>query len=188
MEALDAGNLPTAEKEIIYSGFNGKNYIQKYELVKQHNASIIDYCLILQRSELKEPEHQRLNQLMIALRQAMLTAKSVKDIRHNIKDYRDSANDLLHDFYKRIKKDEKVFYDSIIEILKSKNPVEIEMEDLQTESKTRHDKTLAEIFHLAETKKIADVEMATLINVFGEIHASHDSLIQSMKEIIMSEG
>ncbi|MBL0342633.1 MAG: Na/Pi cotransporter family protein [Bacteroidetes bacterium] len=160
---------------------NGKSYSEYYELVKHLNGEIIDFCLELQSKELAAFESKKLEELIVMLRSTMNAAKSVKDIRHNIKQFRDSGNDTLHNFYLLIKKNEEPFYLKLEELISGENGNNLSyLSAFLQETKNNHDNFIKQIYNLSTSHKIKDLELATLINVFGELQYSHESLIHAM--------
>lgn len=188
MEALEMERYPEnrlIRPEDLIGRPKLQSYSDHYETIKHLNGAIIDYCLELKQADPDGSESVHIDALMTILRSTMNATKSVKDIRHNIKEYRDSENDLLHSFYKRIRDQEAPFYASILEALYMS---EAEFSDavlvrLLQENKMRYDLHLAEVFQLSGKEKLHDLEMATLINVFTAIHTSHEFMTQAVLDL-----
>ena len=161
----------------------GKSYSNHYEMIKQLNGEILDFCLELKEKYPENSHEKRLEKLINLLRLTMNSAKSVKDIHHNIKDFRDSADDVLHGIYNRIHEREEPFYSKLSNLLQNKTDMISDLNELQSESSKRHDENIQELFSLSSKSKLQDVELSTLINVFDGIRISHDSLIEALKEL-----
>ncbi len=164
------------------------SYSVRYEVVKHLNGEIIDFCLKLLQKDMDEIHKNRLIAIMKLLQETTSSSKSVKDIRHNIKDFRDSADDTLHELYLKIRKSEDPFYTGLFDILITDNSkVEQDLIKLQIESKSRYEDNIREIYKLSNSKKIQEVELATLINVYGEIQSSHELLISAVVMLLKAE-
>jgi phosphate:Na+ symporter len=160
---------------------SGKSYSESYDLIKLLNGEILDFCIELKSYPLDESELYRVNALIELLQKTMNSAKSVKDIRHNIKNYRDSADDTLHGIYKTLRKREEPFYIRCLELIDSENVLPNELNDLLYQAHRDHDTSVQEIFRLSSANRLHDLDMATLINVFEAVRSSHESLVQAIR-------
>lgn len=176
-------------KQIPILHSNEKSYTEHYELVKHLNGELIDFCLDLRNRELNESEMEQTGSLIHMLRQTMNAAKSIKDIRHNIKEYRDSADDTFHGFYKRIKTNEEPFYSELSAMVSTEKKIDLKpIELLLSESKKMHDAIIQEAFARSSKNPLNEVEMATFMNVYEGIRLSHNSLVESLREICLLNG
>ncbi len=182
LEMYHRNHLPPVE---IIPKAKGKSYSEHYEIVKQLNGEIIDFCIELQSKELDINETKRLQELIKMLQNSMSSAKSVKDIRHNIKEFRDSAEDVLHDFYINIKKSEEPFYAKVEEIVNSDSIDQFPyLSELLHETKNLYDNQLKRVYSLSGTHQLQDLDLATILNVFGEIESSRESLINALNAFL----
>ncbi|MBK8874153.1 MAG: hypothetical protein IPN13_09605 [Bacteroidetes bacterium] len=111
-----ATDTPEAQDELI-PGTNKKTYSDYYEMVKHLNGEIIDFSLELQKQELTGNDTRELHELAAINQHTMNAAKSVKDIRHNVKDFRESADDIIHTMFETLKKSEADFYTDLSEFI-----------------------------------------------------------------------
>jgi phosphate:Na+ symporter len=188
MEALEispAGNESPFRKDELISMPKGQSYSEHYEIVKHLNGEIIDFCIELKKNDQEGAEREQLELLLSVLRHTMSAAKSIKDIRHNIKNYRDSENDKLHAFFKQFQENELAFYGAFIEILYSdwSSGSVSNLQESAIENKNRFHLHLSSLFHLNGNERLDDLEMATLINVFTAINDSHQFLTQATLEL-----
>ncbi len=190
--ALEINNITesfnVSEVQLISHSKN-KSYSEYYELVKRLNGEIIDFCLELKSRETEPHDQKEINSLINLLRQTMNSAKSIKDIRHNIKEYRDSADDTLHNIYKNIRTREEPFYNRLSELINDGEQNSFrDLSELLHQSESRHDKGIQEVFEMVSKNKLNDLEMATLLNVLEGIRLSHDSLINALREAEEGDG
>lgn len=173
-------NPESASSENEISHIRDKSYSEHYEMVKHLNGEIIDFCLELQNKEASEEYKNRIQDLMEMFHQTMNAAKSVKDIRHNIKELRDSADDLLHNVYKEIRKSESAFYKKVNDIISSDSEtISKDLATLTYDTRSVHDRFITDIYGFSLSKKLHDLELATLMNVLNEIQSSHNSIIDA---------
>lgn len=183
-QALEISNANNKGEETLLPGFHKKSYSENYEQVKKLNGEIIDFCIELQSHELKDPEKKQLTTLLYILRMTMNASKSIKDIRHNIKEYRDSADDVLYGVYKSIRNEEDPYFIQLNEVIfEDKNHSVEKLNILSDSSKKRHEEAMQAIFKLSSTSKINNIQVATLLNVFEGIMLSNDALTTAAREL-----
>jgi phosphate:Na+ symporter len=91
-------------KVIVEKGvFNALSYIEKYNVIKTAEGEILlVYAKIIEETPHKD-DLKRLNQLMAAVRSAMYSAKGMKDIIEDRKEFSNSVNEVKFDIYKLIR-------------------------------------------------------------------------------------
>src|SRR5215211_2717618 len=92
---------PGKELQLKMSGRNKKlkSYSDKYEDLKHSEGEILAYYLKLRKEHGNKLDGNRLDQLVAAVRNAINSAKAMKDVQHNRKEFRDSANDAKYANY-----------------------------------------------------------------------------------------
>lgn len=159
-----------------------KTYSDYYELVKHLNGEIIDFSLALQKQELTGNDTRDLHELAAINQYTMNAAKSVKDIRHNIKDFRESADDIIHTMFETLKNSESNFYTDLSEFIQKNTDVSsVDLLPFTKQINTKRDELIHKTYELSASKKIKDIELSTLLNVIHEIHGADESLIAALK-------
>ncbi|MBK7389802.1 MAG: Na/Pi cotransporter family protein [Bacteroidetes bacterium] len=176
-----ATDTPEQQDELI-PGTNKKTYSDYYEMVKHLNGEIIDFSLELQKQELTGNDTRELHELAAINQHTMNAAKSVKDIRHNVKDFRESADDIIHTMFETLKKSEAGFYTDLSEFIQ-KNTKEsaVDLLPFTRQINKKRDELIHKTYELSAAKKIKDIELSTLLNVIHEIHGADESLIAALK-------
>ncbi|MBL7914712.1 MAG: hypothetical protein JNL49_06665, partial [Bacteroidia bacterium] len=123
-----------------------------------------------------------LHELAAINQYTMNAAKSVKDIRHNIKDFRESADDIIHTMFETLKNSESDFYTGLSEFIqKNKDVSSVDLVPFTNQINTKRDELIHKTYELSVSKKIKDIELSTLLNVIHEIHGADESLITALK-------
>ena len=72
------------------TSISSQRYTQRYDSIKYLEGEIIEYCSLLQNTELDELQTKNINQYLSSIRNMVHSAKSVKDIHHDLEEYRSS--------------------------------------------------------------------------------------------------
>ncbi len=190
IRALELENKVTTfeQKNVLIKEADEIGYSEYYEMVKQLNGEIIDFCLELKEKDPGPAINKRLDYIINTLRFTMNSAKSMKDIRHNVKEYRDSADDTLHEIYIQFRKREEPFYSELSEFVNHmpENSRET-FSKMRSENTTRHESAMHEIYMLSSHNKIQHSELSTLFNVFESIRLSNESLLIAIGDLFMPQ-
>ncbi|MFM2134764.1 MAG: hypothetical protein RL021_164 [Bacteroidota bacterium] len=156
-------------------------FIEDYRQLKQQQGELLETCADLLREELTLEETDRLNRLVAALRNCVHAAKSLKDIRHNLKELSDSANDRLFGLLSQLRDREDAFY-QLLEA--GENGSESELNRRLQANKTELERMTANTLTLLQEHDIKEYEASTLMNVYREIYSSHKSLLKARGEVM----
>lgn len=180
-------NFPHKEKEERL--FSVNTYLENYATLKQLEGSIIAYCLDIQNEKLEEEEIHQLNRYIQTVRSAMISAKEIKDIKHNIHEFEASSNDTKQSLYQYLKGQLNEYYLSLHHIFHSdRNAAFFEtLADLLQENQHIYDRFLKEIYHQISQRTLSEMEISTLLNVNREIYHSNRSLILAIKDILLTK-
>jgi len=153
-----------------------------YRATKTLEGELVSFTIKLQAGRLDVDESARLGQLLSAAREAIHSAKSIKNIRHNLLDlgqpgstindeygaaFRESGAGFLHDLYRlRGPHDDKVEFEELAAMLKS--------------VQSRHDALHDAIYAGVRSNRISQTEVSSLLNVNREILMSFRALIFSL--------
>src|SRR5690606_21541746 len=94
-----------------------KTVNEVYFNLKQYEVEIVRFYVELQQNELSEEEANRINQLIASFRNATLSSKDLKDIKHNLDDLNKAAVDQFYSLYKKIKKNQQQFYNELMALI-----------------------------------------------------------------------
>jgi phosphate:Na+ symporter len=139
------------------SGFTN----EMYNRLKLSGGELLDHHMRLRADNLNVTDRSRMDLCMEALRQTMHSAKSVKDIHHNITELRETAKDILHEHYHRIQQDWKDFKTDFMLSKHNRNQLDVLMHKAHTDMDGNN-----EMIHEGLRNKMLDeVEASTLLNI-----------------------
>jgi len=165
------------------------DYKRVYETIKQLEGEIVPYYLQIQNEKLESEDSNWLNQLIHATRHAMIAAKGVKDIAHNVEEFEKSANDHKVALFDLLKGRLHEFYLSVHHILNSENAsIYFEaLADSVNENQNIYDQFLRETYQQINNGKLSEMDIPTLLNVNREVYNANHSLILSIKDVILTD-
>ena len=165
------------------------NFREQYHQIKELEGEIVEFYVNLQNQKLEREESVRLKHLMHTIRHVMASAKSIKDIAHNIEEFEKSVNDQLINFLARTRLDQEVFYENIYQNLEQENQELLfeELSLLKSKSKQNYNNFLETAYAIVRKSKFSDIEISTLFNVNREIHSSNKSLLSGVKELLLHD-
>jgi len=163
------------------------SYIEKYNYIKQAEGEIlIFYSKIIEEAPKKE-NTVRLNQLIASVRNAMYSAKAMKDIVADRKDFSNSANENKFDKYTLIRTQMTEFYNEINAIFLIENKTEIytTLEKLLIKTRTEYESRMENTYNDVAKNLIKQMDISTLLNVNRELYASSKAIIFSLKDYLL---
>jgi phosphate:Na+ symporter len=164
-----------------------KSYADKYEDLKHTEGELLAFYLKLRTTQNEMEEHQRLEQLIASVRNAIYSAKAMKDVQHNRKEFRDSASDVKYANYKFFQGHVEEFYTEVNELFKmqgerahfNKLTYLLEIAERDCEIRTQH------IYKQAEDEKLNEVDISSLLNTSSEIYSSSKAIAFSLKDYFL---
>jgi hypothetical protein len=156
-----------------------------YFNLKQYETEIVRFYVALQQNQLSEEEANRINQLVASFRNATLSSKDLKDIKHNLDDLNKSAEDQFFSLYKEVKKNQKQFYSELIALIEHFSVSSyIDIEQLNQIQTGYYQDEVAEIYELIKESKESETDIPSLLNMVREINNSNESLLRAVNNLI----
>jgi phosphate:Na+ symporter len=158
-----------------------------YSDLKHLEGEILAHALELQRQALDPEESARLSQIIPSIRNAVHSAKSVKDVHHDLHVFRDSVNDRFNAYYHQFREIVREFYESL-DALKDTELPALRFErlvDLKNTSESLHQRMHRRIYDEVERGDLGRVEISTLLNVNRELYVSNLSLISALADALL---
>ncbi len=163
------------------------SYDEEYQKLKFLQGEILLYIQDIQQDKFDIEEIRRLNDLISVCREIIHGVKNIKDIRHNLNDLADSAEDEIFLLFKTLQEREEKFYSTLENIMNSKIPeaqISIQMQDLFRKNKAEHERVISNLFSQLHINKISEMEVSTMLNVYREIYSSHKAFIFALSELL----
>jgi phosphate:Na+ symporter len=164
------------------------SYVGHYEEVKQFHGEMVKYYLSILRSAPDRADSDRLNHYTHALKHLLKSAKSVKDVEHNIRDFEASSNDAEYALFQSLQAKAKEQYTRLGQVLQSTNGspgVQSLAEAIRT-NKTLYDEILKDAYTEVQHGRLSEVETATFLNANREIYSANKSFIEALADILLA--
>jgi phosphate:Na+ symporter len=162
-------------------------YIEKYNLIKQAEGEIFAFYSKLSEEKIEKNKRIHLDHLISSVRGAMYSAKGIKDIMDDRKEFSNSINELKFDFYELIRAQLTEFYAELINLSSSEdNATSFEkLFKLLEKVNAEYEERMNGAFREAGKDKLKELDISTLFNVNRELYASCKSIIFSMKDYLL---
>lgn len=162
---------------------------KEYENIKQLQSEILTFGAGIQMKELSKTELSQLDRLLHGLRLMVHSAKSIKDIRHNLLDFESEENSFVQEQYHRFKERITELYMEIAKILNSFESEKIDsfkilqlLEKVKNDDKIFLDQTLSAI----NQQEIKDLSVSNIIVANRAFVQSNRQAILALKELVLN--
>ncbi len=156
-----------------------------YFQLKEYESEIVDFYIQLQQNKLEVDEVNRINNLVASVRNATLSSKDLKDVKHNINEIKASATDSFYKFYKKIKENQQKFYEAMEVLLLNEAQMNFsDIEQLGNLQQTMYEGEIKDLYSLFSIKKNAEINISTLLNLIREINNSNEALLRATSNSI----
>jgi len=157
-------------------------FAQLYRATKALEGALLEFVVRLQTDRLQSAESERLTLLLRAAREAMHSAKAVKDIRHNLVELAESDATAEQEFSQRFR---NLLQQQLTEVfaLRLQDTGSINFEDLAASlqrAQQRHDTVQEAIYSDVRNDRIDESTVSSLLNVNRELLTSSRSLLLAL--------
>ncbi len=179
---------PWPDPDASEPGAGRRSYGQRYERLKRLEGELAEYVIALQARELPTAIGRSLAQQLEAMRLAVVSAKSVKDIRQNLVELRLAMRDSTDRWVERLEAQAGTLYDGLDHVDPEHDPHSL----IESLSRLRHDlrdardATVADLYRGAGQGQLDEVELSTLFNVNRELHSSGKALLRGLNAHLLS--
>ncbi len=157
-------------------------FSQLYHSAKELEGELLEFVVRLQADRLQSTESERLTLLLRAAREAMHSAKAVKDIRHNLTELAESGTTAEQQFSQRFR-DLMQQHLSELYALRTQDTDTIAFEDLAAalqRVQQRHDTVQDAIYSDVRNDRIDESTVSSLLNVNRELLTAGRSLVLAL--------
>jgi phosphate:Na+ symporter len=141
----------------------------------------------MQSERLDADESARLGQIIPAIRNAVHSAKNIKDTRHDLRSFRESVDDRFNAYHGRFRSTVERFYFSLDGLRKTttqSHAFEL-LVDLKNFNESLHAAMHAEIYREVSAGQLEEEQISTLLNVNREVYLSNQSLLEAIAETVL---
>ncbi|MEE4162756.1 MAG: Na/Pi symporter [Woeseiaceae bacterium] len=160
-----------------------------YAALKELEGELLAYALELQRRSLEPAESAQLGRLIPALRNAVHSAKSTRDIQHDLERFRNSVNDRFNAYLGQFREAMRDFYEAASRVRAGDNP-QLCFENLvklKHVSRSLHERMHRRIYDEVTRGELSRGEVSTLLNVNREVYASNQSMLAALADLMLGE-
>ncbi|MBT8132473.1 MAG: hypothetical protein KJO35_09410, partial [Gammaproteobacteria bacterium] len=157
---------------------------QLYRRTKRLEGEILAFAVELQTRSLDAAVSARLNQLLSAVRSAVHSAKSLRDIRHNLAEFEESPRAEVNAFLNHARDVMTKFYDEVFTL-----PGDVDSDimfrdfaELLKHVHGWHDQLHREILTDISARHIDEAEISSLLNVNRGLLYSNIAIIMAIKD------
>lgn len=182
---LSTGIRPTDAVQI---HFDNKTIPEKYDHIKHLYGEMHNFYIKLQKATIVNPETERLNQLVAAIRNSMYAAKNISDIQHDIRQMSNSSNDIKYSFY--IQSGERLFgfYRQFQPLLNgnSVSGYTAGLSEVYQNITKGYAESLQALYKDSLANRVNEIEISTLINFNRELYTFFKSTLFGLKDYLLS--
>ena len=171
----------------LYSLSKQDNYIA----IKKLEGRIVSYALKIQLEdsvqgydrEKAEEITAKVNDLISAVRSAVYSSKSLKDIDDDLGFFHMTDNDVISNYYDELKVPAKSIYTSILNLLSESDKSQLideELSMLKDKSYEFHHELSDRIYKKTSGRVLSSLDLSTLLNVNKEIQTSEKALVKAL--------
>jgi len=184
LDALEAETLLFIKKaseirKIFFVYTKGKTPTEQYYDLKTYENEIFNLSAMFMQNKLSAAEAEKIQNLYSSIRSATLAVKDIKDIIHNMDEFKQSVNDEVFEMFENIMESEKIFHNEFEVLIQSNVNGEI-MEDLILQNEKNYTNIKAHAFKLYN--KYMDIDLASLLNMVREMRDSRKLLLTAYQQ------
>lgn len=173
-------------KDLEELGSQHLDYEDAYSLLKRAEGEILSYTYKVQGETSDETDLCELTQLNHAVRNTSYATKFIKDIRHNLMDFRHSSSPIVNTLQDNFKIEVTLIYRKLITLLINKNPELLYEHYMELKSYLRqsYDNFMQNIYSKSGENKINEMETSSLLNVNRAFYLSNSALLESARILL----
>jgi phosphate:Na+ symporter len=155
-----------------------------YDGIKRLEGEILEYAIRLQATRLDADASARLSRVIVAIRSAVHSAKSVKDCHHDLQSFLETVDDQFYAWFGRFRDAAREFYrafPSLSAVTSDAHRFETLVE-LKGRNESLHSELHSAIHHEVALGILSEDRISTLLNVNRELYLSNQSLLAAVAD------
>lgn len=159
---------------------------EKYEFLKLLQGEIQLFYTSL-RMKLTNEEGVELSQLVSSVRSAMHSSKSMKDIKCNISDLKQSSSNIKFNFFTSRKTQTENLYQHLDALISgSENLSFAQLQHSFNDVETAYSLALASLYMDSQSTPLEGTDMTTIINFNRELFTSNKAMVMAVKDFLLN--
>ncbi|MBC8173234.1 MAG: Na/Pi cotransporter family protein [Chitinophagales bacterium] len=178
----DFSEIPAVKK------YEKRTFKERYALLKEHHGEIQSFYVQLQKQELTPEQTEDTDSSIASVRSCIHASKCIKDIQDDLLDFQNSSEDVLFQFYNHLKAETHALYKQFDALngVQNENEIFTRLSALLKQIQNDYNTNLHEIYAIDAAHSVADLDLATLINVNRELFTSHKAMLMALKTLLLS--
>lgn len=160
---------------------------EQYAFLKSWQGEIQLYYLRLRQQIQKVEDVHRLEHLMAAVRSAMLSAKSVKDIGSNMEELRQSSRQVKYATYVRVQEHSQELYAELAQLVQGASGKDADeaLRKLLRVVDEFYTATLQTVYDDAARGELSNVEFTSVLNFNREVFTAHKAILRAAADFLL---
>lgn len=160
----------------------------QYDEVKKLYGEIHQFFVRLQQQRVDAKGTERLQQLVVALRNGMYAAKNIKDALPDIRQLSNSSNHLKYDFYCKLRANTVAFLVTSLQLLQAQPPHQRfeALRQLLQSIQAHYNEAMQFLYRRGIEQALTETEISTLFNFNREIITACKSVVYALKDYLLS--
>ncbi len=161
-----------------------------YLRTKRLEGEILAFAVQVQARPLDQDESENLTQLLSSVRHAVHSAKSLRDIRHNLIEFEDSPRAEVNAFLEHLRSVMTSFYGDLFSLPSTRRSGALfrDFAELLKRVHEWHDQLHRDIINDIAAREIDEAEISSLLNANRELLNSNLSLLMAIKDFHLDAG
>jgi len=161
-----------------------------YETLKRLEGEILEFVARVQEQSLSPEVSERLTQIMVCVRHGMMSAKGVKDVRHNIREFQASISEEVVRLFEMILSTTNRLYEDIPQLWDLSNSQALfeRITDLIRRNRETYQDQTNMIHKAVISGRVRDLDTSSLLNVNSELHQSNRVLLLAVTDLLLDAG
>jgi phosphate:Na+ symporter len=162
-------------------------YSEKYIDVKQAEGEILSFYLKMREEKMEKKDQLRIEKLIMAVRNAMYSAKGFKDVYEDRLEFRNSIDNIKYQQYKLFQSQLNDFYSKLISVLNmhEMTPYSDELKKILGQAQNNYESSISSIYKQGVKNILEEVDISTLLNVNRRLNSSCRALTYSIKDYLL---
>lgn len=157
-------------------------YEDDYARLKRASGEFLGYTYTVQTHSRDENDLHELSRLNHAIRNVSYAAKFIKDIRHNLLEFRHASSEIVQFQKTELHKWAAEIYHALLTLMNNRNPelAEENFEHVKQDLRSRYELFQQNIYRASGENRIDDEETSSLLNVNRAIYLSTSALLEAI--------
>lgn len=182
-------NPPDVFPRELQAGSEHHLYEDDYAALKRASGEMLGYTFAVQARSQDQDDIRELTRLNHAVRNTGYAAKFIKDIRHNLVEFRHADAEALQEYQQTLHIWVTDLYRRLLLLIANRNPelAEDHFETLKADLRNRYEGLQQTVYRASGENQLDDETTATLLNVIRAIYLSTSALLEAVAVLLHIE-